>query len=435
MPRLTDIIARPFYKLHNDIKNGWHTHYWLKGGRGSTKSSFISIEIIYGMMRDENANAVVLRKVGATLKDSVYAQLEWAIEQLGVSEYWKCKSSPMEIMYLPTGQKILFRGADEPKKLKSTKFKNGYCKFVWYEEADEFNGIEEIRNMNQSLMRGGDSIGFYSFNPPQSIQSWVNKETAIERADTVIHHSTYLDVPPGWLGRNFIIEAEHLKATKPEAYEHEYLGVATGTGGEIFKNVTLRRITDEEIEGFDHIHRGLDWGFATDPLHYTVNHYDKTRHRLYIFYEIHLVELSNRKAAELIKAENKDNMLIICDSAEPKSIAEVNSYGLRCVGAKKGPGSVEYGIKFLQDLDEIIIDPKRCPNTAREFTEYELEKDKEGNFKPVYPDKNNHSIDAVRYSLWLDPKEKKEEDRKKPNFNFERPKVDILRGSGKNVII
>lgn len=434
MAQLSKIIAPAFYGVHRDIKRGGHTHYWLKGGRGSTKSSFVSVEIILGIMLDPNANGVAIRKYGTGLKDSVYAQLGWAVEQLGVSDYWKNKTSPMEMVYIPTGQKILFRGADDPKKLKSTKFKKGYCKYVWYEECDEFNGMEEIRNINQSLMRGGSSVAFYSFNPPQSIQSWVNRETAISRKDSLIHHSTYLQVPKEWLGTNFIAEAEHLKEVKPEAYEHEYLGVATGTGGEIFKNITLREITDEEIENFDHIHRGLDWGYATDPLHYTVNHYDKTRRRLYIYYEIHAVEVSNRKAAELIKTENKDNGIVICDSAEPKSIAEVNGYGLRCVGAKKGPDSVEYGIKFLQDLDEIIIDPKRCPNTAREFSEYELEKDKEGNFKPAFPDKNNHSIDAVRYSLWLDPKPRARKEEKKANFNFERPKRDPLKGGG-NVII
>lgn len=433
MAKLSDIIAPAFYEVHKDIKEGKHTHYWLKGGRGSTKSSFISVEIILGIMKDPNANAIAIRKYGTGLKDSVYAQLGWAVEQLGVSDFWKAKISPMEYIYMPTGQRILFRGADDPKKLKSTKFKTGYCKFVWYEECDEFNGMEEIRNINQSLMRGGNSMAFYSFNPPQSVQSWVNKETAVERGDSLIHHSTYLQVPKEWLGQNFIADAEHLKKVKPEAYEHEYLGVATGTGGEVFKNICLRTITAEEIENFDHIHRGLDWGYATDPLHYTVNHYDKTRRRLYIFYEIHAVELSNRKAVEMIKQENKDNAVIICDSAEPKSIAEVNSYGLRCVGAKKGPDSVEYGIKFLQDLEEIIIDPERCPNTAREFMEYELEKDKEGNFKPIFPDKNNHSIDAVRYSLWLDPKPRRKEEKKKANFSIEKPKANVL--SGGNTII
>ena len=371
----------------------------LNGGRGSTKSSFVSIEIILGMMKDKNANGVALRKVGVNLKDSVYEQLQWAIKVLGVDNYWQSKLSPLELVYIPTGQRIVFRGADKPKKIKSTKFRDGYCKYIWYEEVDEFGGMEEIRTINQSLMRGGESFCvFYSYNPPKSQRNWINKEVLEDNPGRVVHHSTYLTVPPEWLGEQFIREAEHLKKTKPDIYEHEYLGNVTGTGGEVFTNLTIRRISDEEIMNFDHISRGLDWGYASDPFHYTVNHYDKTRRRLYIFYEIQLVGLSNEKAAKMVKAENKNNSLVICDSAEPKSIAEFNGYGIKVIGAKKGPDSVEYGIKWLQDLEEIIIDKTRCPNTAREFLNYELEPDGNDGFKARYPDKANHSIDAVRYS-------------------------------------
>ena len=434
MVRLSDLIAPAFYKLHGDIKNDRYTHYWLKGGRGSGKSSFISLEVILGMMKDPMANAVALRKVGVNLADSVFNQLLWAIDALGVSEFWRSKKSPLEIIYIPTGQRIIFRGADNPQKIKSTKFKNGYCKFIWFEETAEFNGLKEIRNINQSLMRGGASFCvFYSFNPPASINNWVNKITVNGDLDVKIHHSTYLDVPTAWLGENFIIEAERLKRADETAYNHEYLGIATGTGGEVFRNIRLEAITDEQIEGFDHIHRGLDWGYAVDPLHYCVCHLDKTRRRLYIFFEIHKVELSNRKAAELIKKENINNGVIVCDSAEPKSIAELNSYGLRCIGAKKGPDSVEYGIKSLQDLDAIIIDPLRCPATAMEFTGYELEKDKDGNFKAHFPDKNNHSIDAVRYSLLIDPP-KPPKPAKHFNFEFERPKSNPISGGKVTVI-
>lgn len=398
--KLSEIIAPSFYEIHKDIKNDRYTHYWLKGGRGSTKSSFVSIETITGIMKDPKANAVVLRKVKETLKDSVFEQLVWAIEKLQVSEYWDIKHNPMELTYIPTGQKILFRGADKPKKIKSTKVSKGYIKFIWYEEVDEFNGIEEIRMINQSLMRGGEKfIVFYTYNPPNSIRSWVNEEVLIEREDRKVHHSTYLTVPREWLGEQFFIEAEHLKKVNEKAYKHEYLGEVTGTGGEIFTNVTARKITDEEIKTFDRIKRGLDFGYAVDPLHYAVCHFDKTRRRLYIFYEIHQAGLSNRKAAELIKKENISNGWITADSAEPKSIAELKEYGLRIKPAKKGPDSVEYGIKFLQDLEEIIIDPERCPNTLREFLNYELDKDSNGNFKANYPDKNNHSIDAIRYAL------------------------------------
>ncbi|MEQ2399901.1 PBSX family phage terminase large subunit [Merdimmobilis hominis] len=400
--KLSKVIAPSFAGVHSDIKKHGHTHYWLKGGRGSAKSSFISVEIVLGMMRDAgkglHTNAVVLRRYGVTLRESVFEQIGWAVNALGVSQLWRDSVSPMSYTYLPTGQKILFRGVDDPTKAKSIKFSKGWAKYLWYEECVEFEGEEKLRNINQSVLRGGaDFFVFYSFNPPKSARNWVNQYVAIEREDTLIHHSTYLTVPPQWLGEQFLVEADHLREVKPEAYRHEYLGEVTGTGGEVFANVTLRAITDEEISLFDKLRRGIDWGYAADPFAYNVCHYDKTRRRLYIFREIHKVKLSNRAAAERIKPE-AGGARITCDSAEPKSIDEVKGYGLRVVGAKKGPDSVEYGVKWLQDLEEIIIDPARCPETAREFSGYELERDREGNFKAGYPDKDNHHIDAVRYA-------------------------------------
>lgn len=403
--RLSSIIAPSFHGVHRDIKQNRHTHYWLKGGRGSTKSSFVSVEIILGVMNDPNANAIAFRKIGETLQESVYQQLLWAIEILGVSSLWKATLSPLRITYIPTGQKILFRGLDKAKKSKSIKLKFGYFKYVWFEELDEFSGMEEIRTVNQSLLRGGKKfVVFYTYNPPKSQRNWVNKEIAHERDDRLVHSSTYLDVPYDWLGDQFFIEAEHLKKVKPDSYEHEYLGRVTGTGAEVFTNLTLRRISDNEIGQFDRIRRGLDWGYAADPFHYGVMHYDKTRRRLYIFFEIHQQRLSNRAAAELIKAENTANKEVTADNAEPKSIAELYGYGIRIRPARKGPDSVDYGVKWLQDLEEIIIDPERCPNTAREFYNYELEQDANGNFKAGFPDKDNHSIDMTRYALEDDMK-------------------------------
>lgn len=400
MSRLTEVIAPAFYGLYWDVTDCRHTHYWLKGGRGSTKSSFTSVMIVLGMMQDAEANAVVVRKVGLYLKDSVYEQLVWAIDKLGVSALWHCKLSPLELVYIPTGQRILFRGADKPKKLKSTKVHKGYIRYVWYEECDEFNGMEEIRTINQSLLRGGSRFTvFYTYNPPKSQRSWVNAEVLTEQTDKLVHHSTYLSVPEEWLGEQFIIEAEHLRDTKPEMYAHEYMGEVTGTGGTVFPNVDIRRITDDEKAAFDRIRRGVDFGYAADPFVYVVCHYDKKHKRLYIFDEIYKQGLSNARAAELIKAKGAYEQAVICDSAEPKSIAELRSYGLRVRGAKKGPDSVEYGIKFLQSLEEIIIDNVRCPNAAEEFLNYELEPDGNDGFKDGYPDKNNHAIDAVRYAM------------------------------------
>lgn len=402
-----NLIAKPFYDLLDDVLDERHTHYWLKGGRGSTKSSFIGITIPLKIMIDFQdgifSNAVVLRKVGDTLADSVYAQIIWGIEQLGVSEYWEVKVSPLQLKYKPSGQVIKFRSSnnkDDYRKLKSTKFQKGFCKYVWFEELDEFFGMEEVRNILQSLLRGGSGYQvFYSYNPPKMLSNWVNAEVLNERKDRIIHSSTYLDVPIEWLGEQFIIEAEHLKKTNELAYRNEYLGEATGTGGAVFTNLKIREITDAEIKQFDNILDGNDFGYAVDPNCYLQMHYDKTRKRLFIFNEIYKVGMSNKQLALEIKKIKIGHSYITCDSAEPKSIAELKTYGLLVKAAKKGPDSIDYGIKFLQNLEEIVIDNRRCPNAAREFSGYEYEKDKFGNFISKYPDKNNHSIDAARYGI------------------------------------
>lgn len=398
--KLSDIIAPSFYDLHKDIKADRHTHYWLKGGRGSTKSSFASTEIPLGMMKDPMANAVVIRKVGLYLKDSVYEQLLWAIDKLGVSHLWQCKQSPLELVYTPTGQRIIFRGADKPKKLKSTKVRSGYIRYVWYEEADEFGGMEEIRTINQSLLRGGKTFTvFYTFNPPKSQRNWINSEVLVSQEDKLVHHSDYRTVPPEWLGEQFLIEAQHLEQTKPEQYKHEYLGEVTGTGAEVFTNIVIRPITDDEIQQFDHIKRGIDWGYGADPFVYIAAHFDSKRNRLFIFYEFFKCAAKYDTIAEAIHKENKQNGTIIAESAEPRSNDELRDRGFRIRTAVKGPGSVEHGITWLQNLEEIVIDGVRCPNAAREFNEYELDRDSRGELKADFPDKNNHSIDAIRYAL------------------------------------
>lgn len=400
MVRLTDLIAPSFYHLYREILQEKYTHYWLKGGRGSTKSSFVSLAIVLGMIQHPLTNAVVIRKVGVYLKDSVFEQLNWAIDKLNMREFWQVKLSPMEMIYQPTGQKILFRGADNPRKLKSTKASKGYIRYIWYEEVDEFSNEEEIRNMNQSLMRGGSKFDvFYSYNPPKSQRNWVNQVVLKKRKDQVIHHSDYKSVPLDWLGKQFVLEAEQLKEMHPMQYEHEYLGRVTGTGSEVFTNVVIRRIEEDEIASFDHIKRGIDWGYGADPFCYGAMHYDKKGKRLFIFFEYYKVGAKFDAIAHAIQKENIRNDMITAESAEPRSNDELRDRGLRICKAKKGQGSVEHGICWLQNLREIVIDNQRCPNTAREFLEYELEKDTMGNFKEGFPDKNNHSIDMVRYAM------------------------------------
>lgn len=398
--RLSELIAPSFYGVHCDIQERLHTHYVLCGGRGSCKSSFVSVEIILGIMNDEIANAVVVRKVGQYLRDSVFEQLLWAIEKLGVTELWESKVTAPELIYKPTGQRILFRGADKPRKLKSTKVAKGYIKYVWYEETDEFSGQEEIDNINQSLLRGGEVFFcFYSFNPPKETADWVNTMCADPRPDRLVHRSDYRTVPQEWLGQQFIAEAEYLKERSPVRYENEYLGKVTGTGAEIFTNINVREITDEEIRGGERFCRGLDWGYGADPFVYLGLIYDKHARRILIYYEFYRYGAKFDEIAESIRSENVLNNVIIAESAEPRSNDELRSRGIRLKPAKKGSGSVEFGIRWLQNLNEIVIDPVRCPNARREFCGYRFISDGNGGYRGEFPDKDNHTIDAARYAL------------------------------------
>lgn len=400
-----ETIAPKFWDVLDDIIANGHREYWLKGGRNSTKSSFIAISIILNMMLDAQngdiTHCVALRKVENTVAGSVFNTMLWATEMLGVQEYWAMTKNPMRMTYLPTGQEILFKGCDDPRKVKSTKFIRGYCKYIWFEELDEFYGMEDIRSIKQSLMRGGPNIKtFYSYNPPKVVSNWVNTEALQVVEGRLVHHSTYLDVPKEWISEDFIAEAEILKKQNELYYRNEYLGEATGTGGQVFENIELKEIKDDELKHFDNIVDGLDFGFAVDPSAYVQAYYNKNQKQLYIFQEIYKVGMSNKQLYEQIKAVKVGNGFITCDSAEPKSIAELKSLGLtRVKGAKKGPDSIEYGIKFLQKLNKIYIDPKRCPNITREFTGYAYDMDKNGNFISRYPDRDNHSIDAVRYAI------------------------------------
>lgn len=404
MTNIYETIAPCFWDVLDDILDNKHREYWLKGGRSSTKSSFIALAIILNMMIDAQngimSHATALRKVENTVANSVFNTFLWATDILGVSQYWKATRNPLMITYIPTGQIIQLKGCDDPRKLKSMNFRKGYCKYIWFEELDEFYGNEDIRNIKQSLMRGGQNIKvFYSYNPPKIVSNWVNTEAMLEVEGRLVHHSTYLDVPREWLSDDFLIEAEILKEQNELYYRNEYLGEATGTGGQVFDNIKIQDISQDEINRFDNVLDGLDFGFAVDPSAYIQGYYDKTRRKLYLFNEIYKVGLSNKQLYDEISEIKVGSSYITCDSAEPKSIAELKALSLRVKAAKKGPDSIDYGIKFLQKLTEIIIDPKRCPNTAREFKGYAYDLDKNGNFISRYPDRDNHTIDAVRYMI------------------------------------
>lgn len=397
--KLTDVIAPAFYKVHKDIKAEGHTYYDLYGGRGSTKSSFISAEIILGMMQDPDANAIVFRKYGTTLRESVFEQIAWAIESLGVAHLWSARLNPLCFVYLPTGQRVIFRGLDKAKKTKSIKVAHGYFKFLWFEELDEFAGIEEIRMTQQSVLRGGDKfIVFKSFNPPISRTNWANEYVEEERSDSYRHKSDYTTVPTEWLGQQFIDDAEHLKRVNEKAYKHEYLGEPVGLGTNVFDFLEFREITDEEISHMDRIYQGQDWGYYPDPLAFIRLYYSRAQEAIYLLDENVQNRWSNRRAADWILEKKYDDYEIICDSAEPKSVNDYRDFGLPARPAIKGAGSVEYGMKWLQSR-RIIIDKKRTPRAYEEFKNYEFEVDRNGVVISAYPDKDNHTIDATRYAL------------------------------------
>ncbi|MDR1101018.1 MAG: phage terminase large subunit [Clostridiales bacterium] len=393
------VIARDFSDVYRDIKAGNHREYDFEGGRGTTKSSVCGFVIIDDIESNPDGCWLCMRQVGNTMKDSIYAQIVWCITELGLAHDYHTIQSPMEITKKSTGQVIYFRGADDPGKMKSIKTPNGkYMRGMWLEEKDQFRGSAAIRKIRQSAMRGGDSfLELGSYNTPRSAHHFINKEKLTPKSKKLIHKSCYLNVPKEWLGEPFFEEAEHLKATNELAYRHEYLGEAVGIGDNVFDNIITRPITDAEIKRFDTCYYGQDWGWYPDPNHFAGCYYHSGSRKLYIYEEIRANKCSNEDWAKRIAHHKNDR--ITGDSAEQKSINDFRSWDFDMRGAIKGPGSIDYSMKWLQSLTEIIIDPVRCPKTAEEFTLYEYEKDKDDNVISGYPDKDNHSLDAVRYSL------------------------------------
>ena len=406
-----DNCVIPMYKpVLKDVLGHGHTHYVGAGGRGSTKSSFyggICIPLL--IINNPGVHAICFRKVGNTIQNSIYSQVVWGIYKLGLESLFhipKTYSTP--IVYIPTGQRILFMGMDDPNKVKSVKLPFGYIGITWWEELDQFSGENEIRKVLQSTMRGGNLFwDFRTFNPPISKLNWANEyadDVEFNSPNTLVTRNSYLDVPLEWLGEQFIEEADDLMQKNPRAYIHEYLGVAIGTGGDVFPNVADMdmSVEVETSQGkapmwttFDHIYNGIDWGFARDPFRFVRMHFDAKKLDLYIFSEYNTLKKRNEVVFhelydELKLVDRKEQ--VIADSAEEKSVADFKAYGAFIRPADKGPESVRYGIKWLQGLNHIYIDRRRCPCTWFEFSTYEYEQDKDGNFISSYPDANNHCL-------------------------------------------
>lgn len=399
--KLSQLVSPAFVESHRAVKSGEINELVEKGGRGGAKSSFISLELILLLLKHPDCHAVVMRRVANTLRTSVYAQICWAIAELGLSSRFKCTVSPMECTYLPTGQKILFFGMDDPGKLKSIKLPFGYIGLAWFEELDQFDGPEQVRNVEQSLFRGGPySFCFKSFNPPAMARNWANKYVLEPKAGRMVHHSTYLTTPGEWLGPRFLADAQHLKETNETAYRHEYLGEVVGSGTAVFENLRIEPIADKQIESFDYRYFGQDWGWYPDPNQFVACAYDSGARILYIYEEFRGWRQSNAAWAEKIHHHMNDLILADPGSGGDRNVSDFKDYGFRMREARKGPNSVAYGNRWLQALTAIVIDPDRCPETAKEFAEYEYERDeKTGEVLEGYPDAANHSIDATRYAL------------------------------------
>ena len=420
-----ELFARIYNALFRWIMRHEYTEYTLTGGRGSCKSSFISLCIIILIVMFPQFNALIIRKNANTLRTSVYEQIVWAIEKLGLRGRFKIpksETSALPIVYRRkngTKQYIIFRGCDDPEKIKSLKIAQGYFGIIWFEEKTEFTPAE-IQNVKVSAMRGGSKFYvFESYNPPSAKRHWCNTDARTPKKDRVVFHTTYLDIPREWLGDAILNEIEHTKNTNERAYRNIFLGEATGTGLNIFENIELREITDAEIKEFEWVYHGIDWGYYPDPFMWGEMAYDARNATLYIFDELALYKHGNDQASaaldKKLKAKytgengkptyNYMDDYITADSAEPKSVADFHAYGWNIHGANKAKlGGTKYldaGFKWLQSLKKIVIDPARCPHAADEFTLYEYEIDKRtGDIMTGYPQgQPDHYLALTRYAL------------------------------------
>ena len=407
------IFARVYNSTFRHITAHKYERYTFTGGRASCKSSFISLVIVILIVMFPNYNALIIRKTANTLRRSVFEQIVWAINKLGLAGRFKIPKSQTAALPITYTRKdgrtqyIIFAGSDDPEKLKSIKVAQGYFAILWVEEKTEFKP-QELQNIKISALRGGDKYYiFESFNPPSATRHWCNAEARQDDPNRLVIHTTYEDIPCEWLGDAILHDIEQTKKNNPKAYENIYLGIATGTGRNIFENITLREITDDEIGKFDYFYNGVDFGYYPDPFAFVAMSYNEKEARLYIFDELYLLKHGNFEAYNALKkhmeAQGQDigRDRITADSAEPKSIADFRNFGAYLRGAIKGRGSLEAGFKWLQSLHEIVIDPARAPHAADEFTLYEYEIDKRtGEIMTGYPQgQPDHALAAVRYAL------------------------------------
>lgn len=395
-----------------------HERWTFPGGRASCKSSFISICIVLLIVIFPKLNALIIRKTAKGLRNSVFNQIVWAIDKLGLRKengrrsgfkIPKSKTQALPISYVRKNgreQVILFAGLDDPEKLKSLKVDNGYIGILWVEEKTEVDP-QDLQNVKISALRGGDRFyTFESYNPPSAVRHWCNAEARQEDPRRMVIYTTYKDIPAEWLGPAILHDIENTKTHNLRAYENIYLGIATGTGRNVFENVQLREITAEERAGFDDPLNGIDWGYYPDPYAYGSVYYNPNNHTLYVLDELYLWKHGNAEAFDKTRDHMKAHGLDIftdrttADSAEPKSVADYRSWGANTRGAIKGPHSKEAGFKWLQSLNAIVIDSGETPHAADEFSLFEYEIDKRtGEIMSGYPEgQPDHFLALTRYA-------------------------------------
>lgn len=392
--RLPELVGRG-YKTFWNFKGRYRV---VKGSRRSKKSKTTALWFIWGIGKYPDSNLLVVRKTYRTLKDSCFTELKWAIKRLGLEQWWDIKESPLEMTYKPTGQKIYFRGLDDPLKITSIAVEAGVLSWMWIEEAYEITKEEDFDTLAESML-GDCPEGLFkqitlTFNP------W-NEKTWIKRRFFDVEDSNILAITTTYECNEWLSEAdrayfEEMRKRNPRRFSVAGLGEWGIVDGLVYENWTERTFTLDEVKNCKSAF-GLDFGYTNDPSAFFVGFLDLEGKRLYVYDEFYEKALSNKKIADRINGLGYRKEKITADSAEPKSIDELNTLGLRVTGAKKGKDSILNGIQWVQDL-EIIIHP-RCVNFLTEISNYTWDKDKFGNKlnKPI--DDFNHLMDAMRYAL------------------------------------
>lgn len=374
-----------------------------KGSRASKKSATTSLDYIKNMMKYPQANLLVVRKTGRTLKDSVYTQLKWAVHKFQVDAFWKFTESPLEMTYLPTGQKIYFRGLDDPLKVTSIAVDVGVLCWMWIEEAYEITKEDDFNILDESI-RGSVPPGLWkqitlTFNPWNE-KIWIKKRFYDTEPDEDI-----LAITTNYMCNEFLDEAdlrvfERMKRDNPKRYKVAGLGNWGIVDGLVYENWKEEEFNIDKVRQLSTVKSafGFDYGYTNDPTALFCGLIDKTNKKIYVFDEMYKKGMSNERIYEEISKMGYAKEKIIADSAEPKSNDRLRTLGLRGVkGARKGKDSIKNGIDFIQDY-EIIIHP-RCVNFITEISNYQWDKDEFNNKlnKPI--DDFNHLMDAMRYAL------------------------------------